>query len=260
MIITTKQFLSSVWLIVALLVATLLIAALPSTAAAQESTASVINEASASWYNLGHHGTRIASGERYDHKAMTAAHSTLSFDTIVQVQNPDTGAMVAVRINDRLGRNSQHDLLLSGAAARQLGLFETGAALVNWRVASVADLASLTIAEAPPVVENPPAPESAPIVNVGQKNTDQPSVTRIDQVDQRVYTLQIGSFASEEHARNLAAQFENTWVASVESNGEKTFRVYFSRFETEEPARTAQSELWSKGQDSFLRTVSGSAG
>ncbi len=52
----------------------------------------------ASFYD---HGMTTASGEPFDVNAMTAAHRTLPFGTIVQVTDKDNGRSVAVRINDR---------------------------------------------------------------------------------------------------------------------------------------------------------------
>lgn len=55
----------------------------------------------ASWYGPGFHGRRTASGERYDMYALTAAHKTLPFGTLVRVRSLVTGREVEVRINDR---------------------------------------------------------------------------------------------------------------------------------------------------------------
>lgn len=46
-------------------------------------------------------GTRTADGEQFDPEAMTAAHRTLPFGTMVQVTDTDNGNSVVVRINDR---------------------------------------------------------------------------------------------------------------------------------------------------------------
>jgi rare lipoprotein A len=46
-------------------------------------------------------GERTASGERASPSALTAAHRTLPFGTMVRVTNPRTGRSVVVRINDR---------------------------------------------------------------------------------------------------------------------------------------------------------------
>lgn len=50
-------------------------------------------------YNL--HGSQTATGERFDQWAMTAAHKTLPFGSVVRVTNKANGKSVTVRINDR---------------------------------------------------------------------------------------------------------------------------------------------------------------
>ena len=55
----------------------------------------------ASWYGPRFHGRRTASGERLDMYALTAAHKTLPFGTLVRVRSVMTGREVDVRINDR---------------------------------------------------------------------------------------------------------------------------------------------------------------
>jgi len=48
-----------------------------------------------------HNGGRTASGERALPGALTAAHRTLLFGTLVRVTNRRNGRSVVVRINDR---------------------------------------------------------------------------------------------------------------------------------------------------------------
>ena len=50
-------------------------------------------------YNL--HGSQTATGGRFDQWAMTAAHKTLPFGSVVRVTNKANGKSVTVRINDR---------------------------------------------------------------------------------------------------------------------------------------------------------------
>jgi rare lipoprotein A len=68
-------------------------------------------------------GRRTANGERLNCAAMTAAHRTLPFGTLVHVCH---NGCVTVRINDRgpFVRGRQIDL--SPAAARAIGLNEIG--------------------------------------------------------------------------------------------------------------------------------------
>src|SRR5262245_26427458 len=55
----------------------------------------------ASWYGKAHQGKLTASGEKFDMHALTAAHRTLPFGTVVRVKNVKSGKSVNVRINDR---------------------------------------------------------------------------------------------------------------------------------------------------------------
>lgn len=55
----------------------------------------------ASYYARKFHNRTTASGERLDNNAMTAAHRTLPFGTVVIVKNLSNGKSVKVKINDR---------------------------------------------------------------------------------------------------------------------------------------------------------------
>ena len=74
-------------------------------------------------------GSRTANGERLNCSAMTAAHRTLPFGTLVRVCH---SGCVVVRINDRgpFVRGRQIDL--SPAAARAIGLHQTGQVAVSY--------------------------------------------------------------------------------------------------------------------------------
>jgi len=88
----------------------------------------------ASYYAHEWHGHRTASGERYDMRAMTAAHRTLPFGTRVRVQNLANGRVVAVRINDRGPFRKDRIIDLSYGAALKLGIVGPGVARVKIRV------------------------------------------------------------------------------------------------------------------------------
>jgi rare lipoprotein A len=71
----------------------------------------------------GHCGHRTANGERLNCSAMTAAHRTLPFGTHVRVCH---NGCVTVRINDRGPWVRGRHIDLSPAAARAIGLSQTG--------------------------------------------------------------------------------------------------------------------------------------
>ncbi|MDB5844237.1 MAG: septal ring lytic transglycosylase RlpA family protein [Polaromonas sp.] len=89
----------------------------------------------ASWYGGQFHGRRTASGENYDKYALTAAHKTLPFGTIVRVRSLKLGREVDVRINDRGPFSPGRVIDVSQAAAEVLGLTAAGVAEVSLNVA-----------------------------------------------------------------------------------------------------------------------------
>jgi rare lipoprotein A len=88
----------------------------------------------ASWYGERFHGRQTASGEIYDMDAMTAAHPTLPFGTVLQVVNLDNGRTVRVRVNDRGPYAGGRVLDLSRRAARELEMVGPGTARVHMTV------------------------------------------------------------------------------------------------------------------------------
>jgi rare lipoprotein A len=84
----------------------------------------------ASWYGARYRGKPTASGERFDPKALTAAHPSLPFGTLVVVRRWNDARAVTVRINDR-GPANGRGIDLSEAAARKLGMIGQGFARVT---------------------------------------------------------------------------------------------------------------------------------
>lgn len=91
----------------------------------------------ASWYGIEERGRPTASGEPMDPGALTAAHRTLPFGTIVEVTNLATGATVQVRINDRGPFVHPRVIDLSHEAARRLGMVRQGVAQVRLTVTNI---------------------------------------------------------------------------------------------------------------------------
>ena len=85
----------------------------------------------ASYYADKFNGRRTANGERFDNTAMTAAHPSLPFGTLIEVTNMRNGKKVVVRVNDRGPYTHARVLDLSRNAARQLGMHNTGTAKVK---------------------------------------------------------------------------------------------------------------------------------
>jgi len=83
----------------------------------------------ASWYQV---GTRTANGEAFNPDAMTAAHQTLPFGTLVRVTF--RGNSVVVRINDRGPFTGGRIIDLSRGSARAIGLYSAGIGTVTVEV------------------------------------------------------------------------------------------------------------------------------
>ena len=83
----------------------------------------------ASWYAL--HGSRTASGERFDPSDLTAAHRSHPFGTRLRVTNLANGRSVVVRVTDRGPRVRGRIVDVSRAAADRLGFKGRGTAKVR---------------------------------------------------------------------------------------------------------------------------------
>lgn len=85
----------------------------------------------ASWYG---HASQTASGERFDPRALTAAHRSLKMGTRVRVTNRKNGKTVVVRITDRGPYGRGRIIDLSKAAAQRLDMIDDGVVAVKVEV------------------------------------------------------------------------------------------------------------------------------
>ena len=91
----------------------------------------------ASFYSDRFQGRKTANGERYDKKALTAAHRSLPMGTIVRVTSLSTGKHLLVRINDRGPVKKKWIIDVSREAATRLHMVRKG--VINVQVEVVAD-------------------------------------------------------------------------------------------------------------------------
>lgn len=81
-------------------------------------------------------GTKTASGDAFDPKALTAANPTLPFDTRVRITNPENGKSVEVRINDRGPYFAGGCFDLTSAAYSQIASLSDSTLTVEYQVIS----------------------------------------------------------------------------------------------------------------------------
>jgi rare lipoprotein A len=93
----------------------------------------------ASFYADKFEGRPTASGEKYKHSKLTAAHKTLPFGTKVRVTNISNNQTVEVVINDRGPYVDGRVIDLSKSAAEKLGFINLGLAEVKIDVVDAGD-------------------------------------------------------------------------------------------------------------------------
>lgn len=99
-----------------------------------------LDEGLAAYYADSLHGRSTASGEPYDKEALTAAHKTLPFGTVVRVTSLVNRRSVVVRINDRGPFAGQHRIIdLSRKAAERLDMIRAGVIGVRIEIVSTPD-------------------------------------------------------------------------------------------------------------------------
>lgn len=98
----------------------------PAPAAAPAATSAEVADGKLAYYGNRFAGRKTASGERFNPRALTMAHKTLPFGTLVRVTNPTDKRSVVVRVNDRGPSAPDRVGDLSLAAARQLRMTRAG--------------------------------------------------------------------------------------------------------------------------------------
>lgn len=96
-------------------------AAAPAPAATAESS-----DGKVAFYGRKFAGRKTASGERFNPNALTMAHKTLPFGTLVRVTNPKNQRSVVVRVTDRGPTTPDRVGDLSLAAANKLHMVKSG--------------------------------------------------------------------------------------------------------------------------------------
>ncbi len=183
------------------------------------SPGALIETGVASWYGPNFHGKLTANGEVYNMDGMTAAHRSLPFNTVVQVENVTNGKTVVVRINDRGPYAHNRIIDLSRKAAREIDMIDAGTAEVQIYVVEEGDR---------PLSE----------ANLGSIET---------------FTVQLASFKTESEANNFLNQVSGARVEPVPIAGETVYRIYYGLYDTPEDARSAMQRLRRQGLDGFVK-------
>lgn len=180
----------------------------------------LIENGSASWYGPNFHGRLTANGERFDMHGMTAAHRTLPFNTLVLVENVNSGKSVLVRINDRGPFAKNRVIDLSKKAAREVGMIGPGVANVNLYIA--------------------------------KKDLPESEATNLKVA---TYTIQLGSFDKKAQAFNYSSKIKGSRVEIVRKKNKKYYRVYYGLYIDKNEAAQKQKDLERKNINGYVKQI-----
>ncbi|MBL4583754.1 MAG: septal ring lytic transglycosylase RlpA family protein [Pseudomonadales bacterium] len=173
----------------------------------------------ASWYGTKFHGRKTANGERYDMRALSAAHRSLPIPTYLKVTNLSNNRSVVVRVNDRGPFHSDRIIDLSFGAASMLGFANQGTANVLLESIDFPE-AKLSSASTEPAAAN--------------------------------HYLQVGAFSSERSAQMLKQKIEQLVVHAVEikhNDAQKRllYRVFVGPFNSLDVLASVKQKLYFEG-------------
>ncbi|QWR76759.1 septal ring lytic transglycosylase RlpA family protein [Candidatus Magnetomonas plexicatena] len=184
----------------------------------------------ASWYGPDFHGKPTASGEIYDMNAMTAAHKTLPFGTILRVTNPNSGASAKVVVNDRGPFIAGRDLDLSYSAAKDIGVYGPGTLTVevDYLGRDMKYVKYIKVSD---------AVASAALSSSG-------------------YTIQIGAFAEQQNALRLKSslefEYKGVYIKQISANGKTFYRVRVGKYNDKTKAIEYAKGLAEVGYDTLV--------
>ena len=196
----------------------------------------------ASFYADKFEGSPTASGEKYRHAKLTAAHKTLPFGTKVRVTNIANNQSVDVVVNDRGPYVDGRVIDLSKSAAEKLGFINQGLAEVKIEVIDAGNGKSKM--------------EMGPIdkVTVDEKEFYDFEISRLNP---KGFGVQIGTYQELVNLMRLADNLKNSYKKKVTVqvkiiNGVKYYSLVLGQFSTHTKADNFLGEVKKKFPDAFI--------
>lgn len=197
----------------------------------------------ASFYADKFEGSPTASGEKYKHSKLTAAHKTLPFGTKVRVTNLANNKTVDVVVNDRGPYVDGRVIDLSRSAAEQLGFINQGLAEVKVEVIDAGDGKG----------KNQPVNMIDHVV-VEEKEFYDFEIARLQP---KGFGVQIGTYQELVNLMRLSDNLKNSYKKKVTVqvkvlNGVKYYSLLLGQFTTRPKADEFLSEVKQKFPDAFV--------
>jgi rare lipoprotein A len=200
----------------------------------------------ASFYADKFEGHVTASGEKYKHSKLTAAHKTLPFGTKLRVTNLKNNQSVDVVVNDRGPYAEGRIIDLSKSAAEKLGFVSQGLAEVKLEVLDAGDGKSGMEVKA---IDR---------VSVDEKEFYDFEIGRLQP---KGFGVQIGTYQELVNLMRLADNLKNSYKKKVIVqvkilNGVKYYSLILGRFSTRDKADKFLGSLRNKYPDAFIAEFS----
>ncbi|MGM0579302.1 MAG: septal ring lytic transglycosylase RlpA family protein [Bacteroidota bacterium] len=201
-----------------------------------------IQKGQASYYADKFEGKQTASGEKYKHKKLTAAHKSLPFGTIVKVTNLDNQESVEVRINDRGPYVDGRIIDLSRSAAEKLKFINQGLAEVKIEVVDAGD--GRTNSNRPVQIDQ----------NIENESYFQMKVKRKDPTG---FGVQVGSFKGFDNMLKLSENIKKSYRAKLyievkELNEAKVYALILGDYRNRRKADKLKAKISDRFPDAFV--------
>jgi rare lipoprotein A len=192
----------------------------------------------ASYYANDFHGKKTSNGEIYNMWALTAAHRTIPFHSLVKVTNLANKRSVVVRINDAGPFKDDRIIDLSRAAANRIGMTKTGTTKVRLEVVGVT-----------PSSDGTDPSENSAFYSMTLKKESLSG-----------FAIQVGSFSDLDHLIRQTEALkkkgvENVHVQMATVKNQRVHRIVVGDFSTRAAADAELARLKKKGVPGFVFAI-----
>jgi rare lipoprotein A len=203
---------------------------------------SQIQTGKASFYADKFEGAPTASGEKYRHNKLTAAHKTLPLGTKLKVTNTANKKSVEVVVNDRGPWVENRVIDLSKAAAEKLDFINQGIAEVQLEVIDAGD---------------GKAPSGGNVVDHVVVDEKEFYDFEIERLNPKGFGVQIGTYQELVNLMRLAENLKNSYKKKVTVqvkiiNGIKYYGLILGQFSSRSKADQFREGIRKKFPDAFI--------
>ncbi len=197
----------------------------------------------ASYYSDMFQGRKTASGELYNKDAMTAAHRTLPFGTILRVTRLDNNMSVIVKVNDRGPYAKDRIVDISKKAALGLDLVNAGVAKVKIEKVDK----SMYLDGAQPTTSVSTVPKAYD--SMASKGESASSSSNSVYTIPNSFGVQVGSFSNYNNALNQMKALKNSAISNAminlvqQSNGTTLYKIVLGPFADRASANAYKSSI-----------------